>query len=647
MAHLAFAVAFMALPIVGFLLVRSLALSAAAYGAAVALSGGLVTFTIERGHLWTWTALEWLTLAAFVAATAALAIDRRRRGVVASVGLRAQFLAIGLPMLIVLLGVVLSRALAAPRSGWFTAVGFLVQRTHAEDNAKWLDFTAKLVQGQPIEQSVAMGGPLQVFLVPVIDAMSAISQLFLGGVNEVFVAANSVVYAEFLLAAMSALALAPLAERIFTVDGRPSRLPMLLVWAGILVITSGSLAVSGLGHLSFQFTMLVVAFWVAAFVVRASGRIRVLASLAIVPVFLVWFPLTPISLIVVLAGFVLGFGLLIRDRRAFSWTLALLWVVQAFLVIGALFGSLRFMTDTMEASAPEFARGGGGIVAAVGAVVPAVLPMLDLLSSQGGTEVAAALTAVLAVASALGAAIFISRHDPSGRTSVEWLRYAPGALVALYAIGLMVSGTWWAGSGPNYGALKSTFLATIVIAAVALPLALRALNPVSVRTTVVQVVAIGGVLYLLSVDGLLARAVTYASPQQWPSIQSEERGYWWPAEVKNTATQSIASLPIACAFRFDQTQPPTALPDGQNMYACTRMLAGLSGADWEALPLVNWSAREWFSNESGWEGEFENLSNMPEWVRQKDFILLDFNKNVIGLESVQSFLNRYKPSWAE
>ncbi len=35
----------------------------------------------------------------------------------------------------------------------------------AEDNAKWLDFTALFASGVPIDQSVPMGGPLQLVLV--------------------------------------------------------------------------------------------------------------------------------------------------------------------------------------------------------------------------------------------------------------------------------------------------------------------------------------------------------------------------------------------------------------------------------------------------------------------------------------------------
>ncbi len=63
-------------------------------------------------------------------------------------------------------------------------VSFLIGHSNAEDNAKWLDFTSQLATGNPIDQAVAMGGPLQLFLTFVATAMGVVSQTYLGGYNE-------------------------------------------------------------------------------------------------------------------------------------------------------------------------------------------------------------------------------------------------------------------------------------------------------------------------------------------------------------------------------------------------------------------------------------------------------------------------------
>ena len=73
----------------------------------------------------------------------------------------------------------------------------------------------------------------------------------------------------------------------------------------------------------------------------------------------------------------------------------------------------------------------------------------------------------------------------------------------------------------------------------------------------------------------------------------------------------------------------------------------MNGADYEALPLVNWARREWFTNEPAWDPEYAGLSSLPEDLRAKDFILLDFNKDVIGLEPMNGLLERFKPPWAQ
>jgi hypothetical protein len=408
-----------------------------------------------------------------------------------------------------------------------------------------------------------------------------------------------------------------------------------------LVIAVASLAVSGLGHLTLQFSFLVTGLWVASFLVQSSATVRSLTSLAMVPVFFVWFPLAPISLLIVVVAVILGIGSVIRLRSSAPWLLIGLWVVVLIVSVPELLSVTDFLIDSTSLDAAGLAGGfAGGVAAAVR------IPALSLLTSQGGTETVNPLLGGLAVVAVVGAVAFIKKSEGVESLKDTWLRYGPLVALAAYGTALSVSGTWWAGDGPNYGAVKTSFLAAAVAVAVSLPLALRLLDSDSVRTSVVQWAGIGAVVFLLTTDGILPRAVVYASPEQWPDVVGEDRGYWWPAEVKTQADQPIASLPIACTFRIDQTAAPSALPDGQSMYACTRLLAGMNGADYEALPLVNWARREWFTNEPAWDPEYAGLSSLPDELKAKNFILLDYNKNVIGLEPMNSFLSRFKPPWA-
>ena len=640
MIHAALALAFVAIPIAAWIIRRSLAWVSAAFIAGGSIAGAVVSVTDSWGWRWSWTSLELITLAVFALVLLAAWFTRPDRD--SRPPLRPQFLAIGVPILAVAGGILLSRLLAAPSSGLFTGVGFFMRRIYAEDNSKWLDFTSRLVQGDSIVQSDPLGGPLQIFLIPVANALSAISYLLLGGLNEVFVMSNTVIYGQYGLAILAAIALAPLAERVFRASDEDRRIPPALIWVGVGLLTVASLAASGLGHLTLQFTFIVVGLWVAAFLVRAPTAIRSMASLGMVPLFLVWFPMAPVSAFVVVAAVVLAVAMVVRRQRSTPWVLVGLWAVTIALVASELLWVLQFLGNNASVGAASAVGAAGAVAAGVGANAM----NLNLLASQGGTEEATAISAGLAVAGALGAALFLRRESLQETRWQSWLRYGPILVLVLYAAGLSVAGSWWAGEGPNYGAVKTTYLVTFVIAAISLPLALRLIDPQSVRTTAPQWVAIGGIGFLLAVDGVAPRAVIYASPQQWPSVIGEDRGYWWPAEVKTQAEQPISSLPVACAFWFDTTKAPTVIPDGQPMYACTRILAGMNGADYEALPLVNWARREWFTNEPAWDPEYAGLISLPEDLRQKNFILLDFNKQVIGLEPMNGLLDRFKPPWA-
>ena len=649
MGNLLFLIAFLGLPIATFFIVRSLTWVVAAVGAALALGGSVVAFGLDRGQLWNFASLQVVTLISLVVVLIGALVTRRVRGGSIATPFSRQFIAVIAPSLVVFLFIAISRLAAASESGLFTAVGFLVRRVSAEDNAKWLDFTGQLVTGQDISQAVPLGGPLQLFMVIVATALAVVSAIAMGGVNQVFVAANSVVYAEFILAALAPFALAAIAElRVRTRQGSAERgyIPAPLIWAGALVLVVGSLAVSGLGHLTFQFVFLVVTFWVGVFLVGTKVRHAYLfASMSIVAVALVWFPLTPISLVVLVGGVVAIIVAIVRDRRLRPATLvsAVLWLALIVLTWSSFASTLRYMTDGGITATPAAGGGGGGIQTSVAALL---VPSLDLLVSQGGTEIVAPILAILAALCAVLGSMFIMRRRTKASRNSLIISFAPAIMIAAYAIALAVLGTWWAGTGPAYGALKSTFLATIVILAVMAPLALMQIDAKRTGVTLVRLTGIAVIIYLLTVDSLMPRALTYLSPKQWPAL-SAGGSYWAPAEVRTQAIQDIANNPIGCAFYPQGARVPTALPEGQIAYSCTRILTGLAGADSTALPLVNWLRREWFTNTAAWDQEYPGLITIPEDIRQRKLILMNEIRDVVGLETVQYFMDRQKPAWAQ
>jgi hypothetical protein len=425
---------------------------------------------------------------------------------------------------------------------------------------------------------------------------------------------------------------------------------------GGIALMAGSFAASGLGHLTFQYAMIVVGLWFAVFLAGSQVRhARVLTSVATAVLLVVWFPLLGVSVVIYAA--LIGYFIYIIATKRGNKSLVLpiaITVLTLVLTWQSVVSTLVYIFDigTPVARAGASFAGGGISAAAQSGVdtgVRALMPALEVLDSQGGTEQASAFLAILALLTLVLALRYLNRL--TGSATKTALAFAPVALVGAYALALQVLGTWYSGSGPNYGALKMTFFIVILTITVTTPFAVMELDRARTsgrfpELTPVRTGALIGIVFILATDGLLTRAVTYVSPNQWPSTELS-RNYWWPAEVRAVADQSIASNPIGCVYLEQGDLLPTVLKDGQRMYACTRMLSGLSGMDASAQGLVDFQRREWFTNEVAWLNEYPNLIELPPEVRAKQLILISGNNDVTGLETIDVLLQRYKPEWAQ
>ena len=159
-----------------------------------------------------------------------------------------------------------------------------------------------------------MGGPLQLVLVFVATLMGVVSQVALGGYNEVMVAANTVIYGQFLFVALAPLALAPLAEAWIlrpTVDGprRRARIPWPLIWTGALVLVLAVLLATAYGHLTWQFTAFVTTLWATTFLVASRvPRAALLTSLVVAAGMTVWLPMNAIAVVLIVGWLVVPRG---------------------------------------------------------------------------------------------------------------------------------------------------------------------------------------------------------------------------------------------------------------------------------------------------------------------------------------------------
>ena len=652
----AFLIAYLALLGLALWRMKSTAWLVIVLAGSAGVVGALINFAIDRGHMFTRIELQVLLLvvlllvvsATFMPSFGAKASNPQGHGVAGGYNWRRQFLTIWLPVGLLLLALFVIATFLTTQAAFTHPVGFLMGHSTAEDNAKWLDFTSQFAAGGGIHQPVPMGGPLELMLTFVGTVMGALSYLMLGGYNQVAVAANTVVLGEFFLAAIMPLALAPLAEAKF---GK-SRLPAPFIWIGASVLTIAALASMNYGHLTLQFTLLIVGLWSATFLAASSiPRARIITSIAAAASMTVWLPLNVVAIVIVAGWAGVYASRLVRlGRQSVDWLGAGLLAIVVIGVAQPVWSSIYYLligtsTDSASGSA---GTGAGGITTAIPTRVSAGLADSTLFSASGGTEQVGPVLLLLAVAAVFCAALSLSPIAGPLRSSL-YRRFAPIGIMTFFALSITALDFWYTGSGPHYGSMKFTFLVAIFALATCVPIALRLIDlPQLAQMTAPRWIAIAGVVVLLMVDTLLPRAIAQARPQQWsPAIPfNNPSSYWYPAEVNGTGSQTIATNPVACVYLPTGAGAPSALTpdrlsDAQRVYSCTRQLAGLAASDAGAQPIVDWLRREWFTNTPAWSDVYDSLAAMPAEVLAKPVILLDAGSNVIGLDSMAALLQRY------
>ncbi len=643
-----FLVGFLVIPAWTYWRMRSVSWLVIATAGSVGIFGAIISFAHDRGHLFTQVQLQWSLLVSLLAILIVSFIWPTKP---VTRGFKRQFLTVWLPLLILAFLLFYITTFMTEEIAFLRPVGYLIGHGAAEDNAKWLDFAAQWAAGGPIDQGVPLGGPLQLVLTFVGTLMSAVSSALLGGVNQVAVAANTVIFGQFFLAISAPLVLAPLAEQRF--NGKA--IPAPFIWLGGLVTTIAALVVINNGHLTLQFAFLAIGLWSAVYLSDlAIPRAKLITSLAAAAAMTFWLPLNGLAVVILLGWlFVFARNALRNGLGQLDWIGVGLWAIVTVGIFQPVVSSLNYVFGTNILISAGIS--GGGVVASVPTPQLSVFTGLadsGLFSASGGTESVGPLLGILAVASVIAAGIYLRGISKKAGNDL-YVRFAPIGAVTVFALAIYVLDFWITGGGPNYGSQKFYFLVVVVATTTTLPLALMLLDPdARSKMSALRWMGVAGVVVLLTLDSILPRAVANTRPENWsPPIpfNNSSGGYWWPAEVNGSSNQPIVSNPVACVYLpTGATAPsaivPSGLSDAQRVYACTRQLAGLSGVDTYAQPIRDWLRREWLTNTPAWEPVHAGLTQLPDFVLDRSVILLDEGSNVIGLESMRTLLERYKPA---
>ena len=538
-----------------------------------------------------------------------------------------------------------SRLLAPGELAPLSSVGFFVQKVAAEDNAKWLNATSQLADASVIDTWANVGGPLLLIMSFAGILIGAISFLLYGSVNEVAVSAGSVIFTQVFFVVIAPFALAPIVEKTYRKIAGGAQLPKLYSLLSIAIISASNAVLLTYGHITLQFTIISITLWIGAFLAPISRfPARLFTTLGVIATSLVWFPLAGLSLIILLGSLIyFGRGLFSgpRDSRKNAAIGFALSLILGALTIQFLNSALRYSLGVDSVSAaPAVGDSVSGIAGRISATVRSITaPTLPLFDDPGGTEQITTVLLVLTLVSVLGLVwVRVGKNTFTRRRLVPFI---PIVLAGGYALAIAFADFWAVGDGPNYGSLKVSFAVFLPILVCSLPFALMTFHRGSAKVNGLGVGAAALIVIMLTLDTLFPRAVLQLKPANWPGVTGSP--YWYPAEVRDTGDQALASNPIGCVFLPRGAIVPTGLPQGQLIYTCSRLLAGVTGVETLAAPIVKWELDEWLQNRTMWNEVHPQFSALSPEIQKRALILLDGDRQVVGLESLGVLLNRYPP----
>ena len=633
MLDIVFLIAFFGLPVAIWWISRSVVFTTVGLVLGFGLGGNLVQTLIAMGVPWNVRGLQVLV---FVVMLVLLALARGMRAPEES--LRRQVVAVGVPAVAVGLFLVLLRLLAPEDPGALSAIGYFINHPLAEDNAKWLHLSAQVADGRTIAFNGYAGGPLLLLMAAFSPLISVLSMIFLGGVNQVAVAANTVLAVQFFLIAAVPFALAPFAMW----RGRTTRslsVPLPILWTAALFLALASAVVTSYGHLSQQFTFIVLTLWIAAFLTQAPRWILLATSLSVATSVSVWVPLNFLALVVLVIA-------LIATIRLRWWSGVIATAVTLVVTFDAIVSSALYVLGieirltALGVGAGDAAGAEGGAALEVAASDPGeLIASAHLFRAPGATEQTSALLATVAVVVVLASVWFMVRKlDMDSRRAA--LALAPLSALVGYLIVLTAGDALVTGASPNYGTLKMAFTVVVVATAAGIPFGLLAIDADASGMSVLRWAGAAAVVVILLVDSLLPRAVSALTPLLWTGIDSSAPVYWSGAEVNGTGSQPLADSPIACVFTPPDSSQPTALPLGQESYSCTRILIGLSGQEGDANLITQWLLTDWQNQSQNWDTFRDSIEkNVPELL-SRPVIVMRKDGGLAGYSTLGELIER-------
>ena len=523
-------------------------------------------------------------------------------------GFRPQILSLGVPSLVIFIGIILGRVLAHNQTPHIlTNIAFY----GGEDNAKWFNVTSLIAQQKALSIG-DIGGVGVTFLVVCSAIVRTVFPVIGLGSGPIDVAICTTAVAQLFLVALSPLALISFTKLLGNEQYSYRVTPPL--WTSAFLISAGSANFVSLGHLSAQIVLPIIVLSVG-FLMMDSNDSRVadlylcLGLFCLTAAASVWLPMQLMTLLIPISI------LALRAKRLFKQESSKI-NLDVFLLQLIVFAAIPIGIQTFTyVSSPGNVRnllsagGGTNVMSSIQGILPIVLIVLYLLGKPEDSNE------------------MISGRTLRSNYSNLWIV----AVIAFFSVSVIFLSYIRLGDA-YYGSQKVQYIFSLVLVITLIPVSISSLPPSGriVRDTIATFTVSVMVLFALNGDPIFKSLGQRVRSEQWPTMLGTELTSW-QAYVTSMQIEGkkIEDLPIACGELIPGKR---MLSLNSYTYLCTRELVALAGLEKQAGPLVEWQLR------ADWMKSLSYMREMPGYVTNRNVLILSAEGIVVGVNPVSFYL---------
>lgn len=497
----------------------------------------------------------------------------------------------------------------------FAGVGRLA---FAEDNAKWLNFSSLVAQGEALNFKDGTGAVLSVALIVAAAVSWLLSTVLLGGVSVPGIAIGATLGLQLALIALMPLALSAVVTKFYGLtDGRSRTGALIGLGAATFVAVIASAAMGTFGHLTLQTVLLLLLFWLATSVyLRMSALHFVILTTIAASAALTWLPLPPLSLAIVLTALAVTALRLRSSRSPRELTALFSLVLLLALTIWLTIPEVEYLSASTQPSTST-----------------------HLVFAEGGTMSVKNFEWVLLGFALLGSSLVLWQRRTRQLSALILHTYPVvlmlGFAAAVLAYDFVIARDGW----PHYGSRKLTYLMVMLVISSLLPLAFVGVSrlrkwgsaPLMVSTSIVAVaILLSQSLNQVSAYSFKRTAWTVFETRQSPDHDADD---FWVRQVTppNSAEVAVSSFPIACVMVRDGQ----IVPGINDAYFCTRFLLSLHGTESFSnamfYPLLTGPS----------QANLDAMNALPATVKNREVLVIDEHGFAVKRIPMAEFIDLY------